>query len=1121
MDIRFLLGPAGSGKTWRCVEEIRNELLARPEGPPLVLLAPRQATFQLERQLLADGRLPGYSRLFIFSFARLAGFLLGQWGEAPARLLNDEGRVMVLRALLQRHAAELKVFRATASLPGFAHELSRWLQELQQHQITPETLERAAAKLSGHPNLAAKLHDTALLYRAYQQWLQDQALGDVDGLLPLAAARLRQMHKQRQGFIIAGLWMDGFAEMSPQELDFLAALALHCERMTLAFCVNDKVTEDLPLLHPHAVVARTLRRCATQLEALDGAELHYEILKHNGPPIRFACNSALAHVELHWGVPVPPAYETPTSALRFAVCSNAEAEVIFAARIILQHVRNGGRFRDLAVLVRRLESHEALLKRIFRKYEIPFFLDQRESMAHHPVAELTRYALRVVAYGWQNTDWLGALKTGLVDIQDHELDELENLALKLGLDGKRWLQSWEKEEETIAYWEHKRRRLVEPFEALAQMVRRRPSGVSGEEIAGALRKLYADLKVPDTLQKWADAPPAGADDVPPAAHASVWEAVQQWLDMLEQAMGDHQLPLVDWLPILESGLSQLSVGVIPPAMDQVLVGAVDRSRQPELQTLIVLGMNEGLFPAPPQLPLLMTVNDREALATKCELELGWSLAGCQSTEHYLGYIACTRPSSSLVVTRAEVDAEGRPLNPSLFYLRLQQMFPGVAEETFTGQIRPEEALHPIELLPWMIRAATLPEALAQRAPAQVRALRRYAPDQRLSQAAVQRLFGQRLVTNVSALETYAACPFRFFVEKVLRAEERQLFAADPLRCGSFMHEVLAKFHWLITEQGRRWRDLTPEEAKALITKAAEEVSPDFHHGVMEANPRHQWMRTLLLERLQEYAMQAVGWMRTYQLDPWRVEVGFGFDANQGKGTAFPMWQVPLEGGGEILLQGRIDRLDLYKSKADDLAWAVVFDYKSSETEVKPLELFHGLDLQLLTYLNAVQALPELRQAVGCSEIRPLGAFYISITASPKSGRSRSNAREENKTPAAAFPHHGRFNGNHWKLLHAEADAVESAEPFNFKVKNGKATTKGAMDEEAWEELLKQNLQHIRHFGARILAGEMSVAPYQINREKACDSCTCAAVCRIDLGCHPFRILQSPPKQNKSAANKQV
>jgi len=56
VQARFLLGPAGSGKTFRCLAEIRAALREGAEGPPLILLAPKQTTFQLERQLLDSER---------------------------------------------------------------------------------------------------------------------------------------------------------------------------------------------------------------------------------------------------------------------------------------------------------------------------------------------------------------------------------------------------------------------------------------------------------------------------------------------------------------------------------------------------------------------------------------------------------------------------------------------------------------------------------------------------------------------------------------------------------------------------------------------------------------------------------------------------------------------------------------------------------------------------------------------------------------------------------------------------------------------------------------------------------------------------------------------------------
>jgi ATP-dependent helicase/nuclease subunit B len=82
------------------------------------------------------------------------------------------------------------------------------------------------------------------------------------------------------------------------------------------------------------------------------------------------------------------------------------------------------------VLLRTLDGYHDSIRRVFTRYEIPFFLDRRESVTHHPLAELTRFALRTIAFGWKRDDWLGVLKSGLVHRDETELDQLENEAAR-------------------------------------------------------------------------------------------------------------------------------------------------------------------------------------------------------------------------------------------------------------------------------------------------------------------------------------------------------------------------------------------------------------------------------------------------------------------------------------------------------------------------------------------------------------------------------------------------------------------------------------------------------------------------------------------------------------------
>ncbi|HWH70248.1 MAG TPA: hypothetical protein VNT26_12750, partial [Candidatus Sulfotelmatobacter sp.] len=171
MHIRFLLGPAGSGKTFRCLTEVRHALSASPEGLPLLLVAPKQTTYQLERQFLAYPSIPGYTRLHILSFERLAHFIFGQLGKPAPAMLEEEGRLMVLRGLLSKKREDLKLFRASARLTGFAHQLSLVLRELQRQELNPQSLQELADQIQDNESLAYKLQDLATLLQDYLHWL--------------------------------------------------------------------------------------------------------------------------------------------------------------------------------------------------------------------------------------------------------------------------------------------------------------------------------------------------------------------------------------------------------------------------------------------------------------------------------------------------------------------------------------------------------------------------------------------------------------------------------------------------------------------------------------------------------------------------------------------------------------------------------------------------------------------------------------------------------------------------------------------------------------------------------------------------------------------------------------
>ena len=1118
VETRFLLGPAGSGKTWRCLAEIRAELRRDPDGLPLLLLAPKQATFQLERQLLSDASLAGYSRLQILSFDRLADFVVTELLPAPPRLLDDEGRVMALHALLAQMEDRLKLFHATARLPGFARQLSLVLREFQRHQLSPERLRQLAKDIATDQPLSVKLHDLALMLDTYLDWLAQRGLKDADSLPDLAAPALRDTARATRPLRLGGLWLDGFAEMTAQEIGLLAALAPLCERVTLAFCLEAQPTQNPTWLSMWSVVAQTFRRSHHHLAALPDREVVVEVLERSQGNGRFAANPALQHLEANWAQPKPfidPARASPTGAdsVRLVACANPEAEAVFVAREILRHVRAGGRYRECAVLLRQLDGHHDALRRVFSRYEIPFFLDRRQPVTHHPLAELTRFALRTAAFGWRIEDWFGALKSGLVPVDDELVDELENDALENGWEGDAWHRplAWRKDGTPANGPERLRERLVPPFARLAAATAR---PLSGQQLADALRGLWAELDVATRLDEWS-ATPAGsaAGRVPGTVHLTVWQQMQEWLENLDRAFpdGTEPLPLREWLPILEAGLGGLSVGVIPPALDQVLIGAVDRSRNPELELALVAGLNEGAFPAAPSPGFLLTDAERSVLERE-DVHLGPTTRQQLGHERYLGYIACTRARGRLILTRAERDADGKPLNPSPFFAHVRRLFAELKEENFNGFKPWSEGLHASEVLAPLSASAEIALSSLEPVPAlrdAVQALRqqpRYGQPQSLAPAIAEQLHGPAdLFTSVSRIEQFAACPFRFFVNSGLAAEERKRFEMDARERGSFQHDVLARFHEELRAENKRWRDLAPGEASERIARIAAAVGDDFRGGLFQASDHSLFTARSLTRSLQSCVETLIAWMHAgYLPDPYAVEFGFG-----GRDDTAGPWSLDLGAGHRLLFRGKIDRIDLARDAATGASLCVVLDYKSSARKIDRLLLEHGIQIQLPAYLAALRALGAGGKLFGTGRLVPAGVFYVNLRGAYRRGESRDDVLSgAEQVRQAAFQHSGRINFAALPQLDSQYPAGKSGQ-FKYRVTNTGRPYKGGelLEAEAFAALLDDVERQLITMGRRIFAGDAAVDPYRKGGEIACDQCEYGAVCRIDPWTHRYRVLR--------------
>ena len=591
-----------------------------------------------------------------------------------------------------------------------------------------------------------------------------------------------------------------------------------------------------------------------------------------------------------------------------------------------------------------------------------------------------------------------------------------------------------------------------------------------------------------------------------------------WLDNLDLAFSAEALPLREWLPILDAGLAGLSVGVVPPALDQVLVGAIDRSRNPEIRFALVLGMNESVFPAPPESSVLLTDSDRETLERK-----GATLPNLRqqvSRERFYGYLACTRASEKLVLTWSHADASGKLLNPSPFLAHLKELFPDLESETFPRNLDWRNAEHTNELIaPLMQNQAAQTDAASTELaglddlPAiitlreQLSHLATAPNEESLSPALAARLYSKELRTSVSRMEQFAACPFKFFVHSGLRAEERELFELDARDQGNFQHDILDLFHKQLRKENKRWRDISPAEARERIGAIAAGMKAGFRDGLLQSSGQNRFAADVLTESLQDFIETVIGWMRSqYAFDPIQTELPFGQEDS-------PPWTLELGDGRKLLLNGRIDRIDLWPNDGAAEQLCVVVDYKSSQRQLDPLMMQHGLQLQLPAYLNVLRHWPNPRAVFNTNKLIPAGVFYVNLR-----GRyERSGNRTDTLAGAAearklAYRHSGRFDANRLRLLDRRPDA-KTGDQFNYRVnKDGSisSNSRETLPPDKFLALLDGVEIALQQMGRDIYQGVAKVDPFRKGNFTACDHCDYSSVCRIDPWTHQYRVLEKLP-----------
>ncbi|KYC63057.1 helicase-exonuclease AddAB subunit AddB [Heyndrickxia coagulans] len=1131
MSLRFITGRPGTGKTTFIQREIRQKLLGDPGGAPLIYLVPEQMTFLSETRLAHEPELGGMIRAQVYSFTRLAWKILQEVGGISRTHVSSSGLNMLIRKILEDQKEELSVFTRAADKTGFIDNVERILTEFKRFCVSPAQLQEKRASIGeadGGRVLSDKLHDLERVYQAYEQKLEGKYIDSEDYLRLLASAVEKSRYLQD-----AEIYIDGFHTFNPQEYLVIGELLKKCRRVTVALTTDrafrGRQPDDLYLFRmPGEAYAHIYELArAFQIETEEDVAL-YE-------PARFR-HESLRFLQSRFEELPFPSFPGESS-IEIWQANNRRAEIEGVARSIREAVMEGScRYRDIAILVRNGEAYQDLIETVFYDYDVPYFIDRKRPMLNHPLIELIRSTLEIIRGNWRYEPVFRAIKTELLfppgDARTlrEKMDRLENYCLAYGIQGERWTsrKRWEYrrirglELENLPQTDEERKIEQELNELrllvtapILRLSRRLKRARTGKALCEALYLYLEELEIPEKLEALRLEKEEAGDLVAAREHDQAWDEVMGVLDQYVEILGDEPADVGKFSAIMETGLESLKFSIVPPALDQVLVANLEQSRLSDVKLAFIIGANDGVMPAKISEDGVLNDEEREYLRLE-GLEIMPGSKRRLLDEEFIFYRALTTPSEKLVLSFPLADEEGKALLPSPFINRIEDMFPArggglwvndpaeleekqqaayishpaAAIAFVTSQLQLKKRGYPMagfwwdtynfymENPEWKNRAAHAFSSLFYQNKAR-----------KLSEKTSRELYGDHILASVSRMEQFFTCPFSHFSTYGLRLRERDVFRLDAPNIGDLFHGALKWISDTLQREGIPWSEMTKQQSMELAKAAVDDLAPKLQHQILLSSKRYQYIKRKLEQVVGRASYILSVHAKRSGFEPVAMELAFG------PKKELPPLSFTLKNGAKMELQGRIDRVD--KAESENGVYVRIIDYKSSAHKLDLTNVYYGLDLQMLTYLDLIMTYSK--QLTG-EETIPAGVLYFHLHDPLISAEKMLTAEEIEEEILKDFRMRGLLldSPEVITLMDQSLESGNSAIVSAGLKKDGQLTARSEVASKEDFEAIRSYVRNIyTEAGNAILSGTTDIAPYKIKKQAACTFCPFRSVCQFD------------------------
>ncbi len=1099
-----------------------------------IIIVPDQASLQMERDALdyfreKDGR-TALLDIMVADFSSLGYKVVSEAGGRQPELIDKYGRQMLLSVLIDRLAkdGELEIYKNMRARTTFVTNANQLISEMKRCGVTSADIEKAAGETGSY--LSLKLKDINRIYRAYEDSIEGRFTDSEDYIRFYG-----QLMENSELIRRSEIWITGFDTFTPLNMEVIQRL------LTTAREVNIVMTyEDAKAAEPGSGEAADARFLTT-----GGGEGLFDLTAFVMENLKNAAEA----VGVEWKQEQIPDIRRDSiwendraEKITLIKTSNIYAEADRAAACVTGLVRDKGyRYRDITVICNDMDVRGGILRRTFERWGIPAFADRKRKVLHQPVVRFLLSFLDAISEGYTDSAVMEMASAGLLGFSRRDEELLSNYVSEAKIRGAKWKKefTWEGKDnfgnarytDDLERLNEMRAFIVDTIEEARDDIGRRNS--AEEKIRGLSSFLEEKFGILDRIEGLIARQTELGLAEGAAETAQSWNMICGIFTQVINVIGEENISNRQLRDILKEGLKGMEIGLVPASTDCVIMGTLQRTRISRSPVLIVMGANEGVLPMAISGGGLLTERELDTLE-----ELKYNIAKKDEVRRQEEQLAVYRmfslPSDELIVMCSMADQDGKSITPSGVFSVLEEIdgvkkLGDLGDEDITDRIASGKGslAFMADAMQNFIENGRIDDAwlaamnwYESQDPDSINRIRQGLDFdnkvQNLEEDFADSLyFGDSDSIRVSAsrLEVYGSCPFRYFIEKGLRAEEPDAFETSRASRGDVFHRALQRLSQRLTEEAKAadltvtdpdspWMTLTEEECRSQVDEIIRSDTREYREGLYLSDNEKKLQLEQIINTCSDIAWAMIGQVRKSKVKDMYFEERFGPGSRR-----LPPVEIELEHGRKAILSGIIDRLDVIDVPEDGVEAVRVIDYKTGSAEIDMEQIRQGYKLQLMVYMNVAES-PS--GAAGGSAV-PAGVFYFKIKDLDESadGSKTDPGADAEDRIAKSCRLEGIMVGQE-NILRAMDDTIAPTESSTVlplrQNKDGEikpAASSAMLTADEFDSLCRVTIENVQRICSEIQSGRIEIEPKKEKgssgryEKTSCTYCAYRSICLFD------------------------